>query len=209
MSTYNFGLISFYLLATFLFTKFSFFDPEYFLFFSSTALFLSISTFVNSFLESSISAKYDLYISRLEKVTTHFDELSDFLSSLESNFFSNAENFFLLIDSKLLELNSSFSNLFDDEYENAVFENLYIAELRGVAENSIASSNFFSTLNYSEFYETLILFIIQDPWRWKRRPRITKSFAFNKHFKTSKKFPAVAWPLKPGEYKLPRDWIDI
>lgn len=209
MSLFNTGLVLVYFFIILLFTNFSFFDPEYFLFFSSTALFFSISSFINSFLESAISAKYDNYIVRLEKVTLNLDEMNNFLSNLENSFFSNLETFFLLSESKLLSLNDSFSELFTDEFEEILFENFHNNELMMVSDSILISSNFFNQLDYSEFHDSLIFFIIQNPWSWKRRPRANRSVAFNKYFKTPKKFPAVAWPLKPGEYKLPRDWIDI
>jgi hypothetical protein len=197
-----------YIVLIYLFSYFCFFDPEYFLFFSSTALFLTFSYFTNSFVESVIKSKYDIQLSRLILFVSHLEVLEKFVTEFHLNF--NFFNFFSLVDAKIDEIDSAIFDHFDnDETFDILTENLYATFL---TQNFILSSTFSNSvelLTYNEAYETLILMLIQDPWRWKRRARINKSLAFNKYFKTSKKYPVVAWPLKPGEYKIPRDLIDL
>jgi hypothetical protein len=201
-------VVPLYIVLVYLFSYFCFFDPEYFLVFSSTALFITFSYFINSFVESAIKAKYDIQLSRLILFVSHLEVLEKFITEFHPNF--NFFNFFSLVDAKIDEIDSDVFNHFDnDEMLDILTENLYATFLTQNFILSSAFSNSVELLTYNEAYETLILMLIQDPWRWKRRARISKSLAFNKYFKTSKKYPVVAWPLKPGEYKIPRDLIDL
>jgi hypothetical protein len=204
---FNFAII-FYVTLTYFFSYFSFFDPEYFLFFSSTALFVTFSYFLNSFVESAIKSKYDIQLNRLTTFVFQIEVLNKFIEDFHSNF--NLFNFFMIVDSKIDEIDSEFFAYFDnDETFDILTETLFASFLTQNFVLSTNFANFSELLVYNEAYETLILILIQDPWRWKRRARIVKSLPFNKYFKTSKKYPAVAWPLKPGEYKMPRDIIDL
>jgi hypothetical protein len=201
-------IIPLYIVLVYMFSYFYFFDPEYFLFFSSTALFITFSYFTNSFVESAIKAKYDIQLSRLILFVSHLEVLEKFVTEFHTNF--NFFNFFSLVDAKIDEIDSEIFTYFNnDETLDILIDNLYAAFLIQNFTVSSTFSNSVELLTYNEAYETLILMLIQDPWRWKRRTRINKSLLFNKYFKTSKKYPVVAWPLKPGEYKIPRDLIDL
>lgn len=193
-----------YIVLVYLFSYFSFFDPEYFLFFSSTALFCMLSYFFNSFVESAIKTKYDIQLSRLVALTLQLEILDKFVSDFYTHF--NFNDFLSILDAKVDELDFSISLYFnDDETFDTLVESLYTIILNQNFVLSLNFINFSDLLVYNEVYESLILMLIQDPWRWKRRARINKSFSFGKYFKTSKKYPAVAWPIKPEDYKIPRE----
>jgi hypothetical protein len=203
-------VIVFYLSCVYIFSKFYFFDPEYFLFFSSTVLFYVISTFINSFLNDLIISKYDIQLVRFEKISANLFELNTFSTKIDE-IFSQAvlENIFLF-ESKFDQLDLEFSmlNSNDEFVENSLeshFKNLLVEAV----QISVNFSTITFKLSYNEFYQNLFIKLVQNPKVWRRRQKLSKSIGFSKYFKTSKKFYAVAWPLKPGEYKIPRGIIDL
>ncbi len=205
MNYKTFSIFSFfYIIAIFFFSSIFFsFDAEYFLFFSSLVLFLLVSSTINSFFESLIKARYDVYTKKLK--------YSSFILSKNFTYASNLEEFFKAYETFIVNCATFFDSSYQDietlleteEFFEINQSQTFTKVLHTSSLISSQESQIFITLNFNSFYETLLLFLIQDHWRWKRRARISRTVQFKKPFKTPKKFPAVAWPLKPGEYKAP------